>query len=253
MSYDLQLYRKDKTKRALTKEELETLDKVFITSIHFTDDQGLVDEFSVKYKQENVPDWVEDGFRFVWQNKGYFWTYISYSANEEMWEYFNDLVNDVALELDLTIVNPQVGEEDPKDEKKILHEAIAKDEQKKNEQYNRILNNPAKFVFDFQIEIRSWPVQEKSCLILYANEDQMYRGTVGKSEKLIDKLQEIVPVLIGDNDYTISSINEVPDFKAKEITNNPLLRIVIETNYFDPRTRNLRYDMSWSDLRDLVI
>jgi len=228
MSYDLQLYRNDNKKEPLSTEDLKKLDEKFIVSNVHEYKPGKVTGFEVKYKDDQ-PEWIEDGFDISWQgsdaedDRAYYQTYISYSATEDMHMYFTDLINDVADELHLTIVDPQISGADPETEKRQLHEAIAKDEQKKNEQYKRILNNSAKFVFDFQIEIRSWPKHEKSYVTLYANGDQMYRGTVEKGGKLIDKLQEIVPILIGNDDYKISSITEVPDFKAKD--NCCLLRI----------------------------
>lgn len=256
MSYDLQLYRKDSKKEPLSYEELKKLNEKFVVSNVF-EKHGKILGFEVKYRN-NQPDWIKEGFDISWQgsdsedDRAYYQTYISYSANEEMHTYFNDLINDVSDELQLEIVNPQMGEEDPETEREQIHEAIKNDENAKNEQYNNILNNPSTFVFDFQVEIRSWPKDFNSYKTLYANGDQMYRGTVEKQEKLHDKLEEIVPILIGDNQYKIVSLKEIDASKAKEITDNPLLRVVIEIEHFDPKSRNLKYDMSWKSLTDFV-
>jgi hypothetical protein len=257
MSYDLQLYREDNKMEPLSREDINKLNDKFIVS-HVYEDNGKITGFEVKYKDDQ-PEWVEDGFDISWQgrepddDRAYYQTYISYAADHDMWQYFTDLIEDVADELNLTIVNPQISGEDPETEKLRVRKEIDKDERKKQERYDRILNKSAKFIFDFQIEIRSWPEDAKSYKTLYANGDQMYRGTVERGATLHDKLKEIVPILIGSDNYQIVSFTDVPEWKAKEVTDNPLLRVVIEVPYFDPKSRSLKYDMSWEDLRDFVI
>src|SRR3989344_5782347 len=153
MSYDLQLRKEGDPNNPLTKTELQKLEESFDVKI-LSEKDNYITGFAAKFK-DNQPEWVEDGIEFFWQDEEHYWTYISYSANEEMFEYFNDLTDDVAEALSLSVFNPQFENE---------KNAIDRDEEKRRSEQkeiqrkqwiNKTLNNATNFELDYRLFIAS--------------------------------------------------------------------------------------------------
>lgn len=110
MSYDLHLYNEPKD-NLLSQEDLKRLDGKFGYKISKINQNGKIVGFYVDYKdrfRENSP---EPGFEVYYQDeedKGYYWTSISYSANEDEFNGFIELFNKIAGILNLKIIDPQI-------------------------------------------------------------------------------------------------------------------------------------------------
>jgi hypothetical protein len=254
MSYDLYLYREDKRKEPLKREELSKLDEKFAVKVIREDAEGRVLDFGVKYNDEN-PDWTEEeGFEIFWQDdKGCYWHYISYSADEEMFDYFRRLTEDLAETLRLTIVDPQVSndEMDPDE----FRNTAGKSDQRFEiaQQVTKVLSEkmflyePAQSTYFIKLFIRAWDpkASDPTMLILLEQGNQMYCSKVETGQTLDEVLKKEVPPLIGDDYYQVMTMLD-GDFAFDKHGNKlPRKDVFIDIPYFDPKTRNLKYNMRW--------
>lgn len=108
MSYDLQLHNKNNESCSIFEEDLKKLPDKFSYVIHSQKDDKSIIEFSVIFADKN--NLLPEGIRFSLQKKGYFWTWLSYSAPEGAYENFLEIVRQVGETLGLVIDNPQSGQ-----------------------------------------------------------------------------------------------------------------------------------------------
>lgn len=243
MSYDFQLRRENNLKEPLNTDCFQKLEDDFVVKNLRVINNDKVVEFVVKFKN-NQPNWIEDGFKFVWQDKGYYWAYISYSANEKMFNYFHELTEEVAEALGLTIFNPQFETEDGKSVDRDTQAAKQRDKQRK-EWINKTLDGAANFEFDYRLFILSDDPESGYAIHLYENGENLYRGTVHKGEILRDRLKPTVEILTSSTNYEVINLVRVDKTLSQEITNNPLVNVTIKIPYFEPKSRNLKHNMVW--------
>jgi hypothetical protein len=264
MSYDLQLYRQDDKKEPLSRNDLQKLDEKFVVNKVRTDEHGRVLDFAVKYK-DNQPNWLEeDGWEISWQEVehlegeeetgGYYWHYISYSATDEMFQYFKNIAEDVADVLHLKIVDPQLGiqglEEDKIETGPARANALFNIAQNvtKNLSEKFFLYEPAESTYFIKLFIRAWDPKssDPTMLTLLQDGNQMYCSKVETGQTLDEVLKKEIPTLIGDDYYQVMTMLD-GDFAFDKHGNKlPRKNVFIDIPYFDPKTRDLKYDMRWA-------
>ncbi|KKR53320.1 MAG: hypothetical protein UU02_C0024G0008 [Candidatus Woesebacteria bacterium GW2011_GWA1_40_43] len=110
MSYDLHLYNEPKG-NLLSQEDLKKLDSEFRYRISKINQNGKIIGFYVDYKDRFRESSSEPGFEVYHQDEegeGYYWTNISYGANEDEFNGFVELFSKIAETLNLKIIDPQI-------------------------------------------------------------------------------------------------------------------------------------------------
>lgn len=255
MSYDLYLYPENKRSEPLTRDEFHTLDNKFTVKVLREDSQGRVLDFSVKYK-ENNPSWIDDeeeGFEIFWQPDGYYWHYVSYGVNDEVFDYFKRLTIDLAKVLSLKIQDPQVGDD-------IISPDEYEGQNKKSEKRfeiaqqvtqkifdNSFLYEPAESTYFIKLFIRAWDpnASNPNMLILLEGGNQMYCSKVEKDQTLHEVLEKEVPPLIDSNYYKVMTVTDGDFDFDRQGRKLPRKNVFIDIPYFDPKSRNLKYNMVW--------
>ena len=253
MSYDLNLHRQDKPKAPLQKADLKKLKDKFDIVIQRSGEDGSVLDFAVKYKADN-PEWLsDDGFTFHFQEDGRYWTYISYSADDEMFDYFRKLARDISEILHFTIQDPQIGNEimtpeeftetfetgeDVSEFAKKLTEAIAR---------NPLLQyaGPASSKYFTKFIIVARESETGNNVMLMMNGDQLYCNKVEKGEHFDEVILRDLEFLTGSKDYLSIDVKDGGYANDRHGNQLPRKDIIITVPFFDPRTRNLPSIMSW--------
>lgn len=255
MSYDLRLYRKDKLKEPLSENKLESLNNKFKIVITEKDDQNRVLGFYAKYTDNN-PEWLtDDGFEFYYQDKGYYFTYIAYSASEEMFEYFKKLTRDIALALNFQIQDTQMSEHiiDPNEyetfqptensfgfTQKIL-QGLAN---------SNFLDYVTPSTFKYFIKyflIAVEPNTEKRKMLLLEG-NKMYCSKVNVGESLCEVINKEIELLTGSKLYQITNVLH-GDFDYDRHGNKiPRYNVFLQIPYFNPYKIKLKFNMKWRNL-----
>lgn len=245
MSYDLKLYRKNRSPEPLNKEELEPLKPLFRVFITAADEKGKVKSFEVA--SENEQGWVR--IEFCLQDDGSYWTYISYGGPPERFATFKREVKDVAIALGLQIQDPQLSSElvDPEN-----YDAGSAESAKR---FNYIVNEvlpmtphmiPATSKYFIKYFIKSKNPTTSKEVILTLGNNRIYASKVNVGESLLEVINREIVELTGSKEYKLVEVVDNYDSAFDRYGNRlPRSALFLEVPYFDPKTRRLRYPMEW--------
>lgn len=232
------------------------LDDVFVLADIRLGSNNEVKNFFVKYKDEN-PDWMEGdkGFEVSFHEDGYYWTNISYGANEDMFGYFRRLTSDISEKLRFLIRDPQIGETYTPEDFGQKYDVSKKREQFAKKAMSFVVNDP---LYSYRIPVMSRyftkyfllsrePVTKKAVMLM-VDEDQQYCSKVEKGELLEDIILRDVMFLTASKEFEVLEVKDGGVAKDRFGNDLPRKDILIGISYFDPKTRELKRTMSWSYL-----
>jgi len=262
MSYDLQFHDEENQTKILSRSDLEKLNGMFSIKITKEDSGNRILDFEVMYKDNN-PEWLIEygnGFEVYYLsyenddgvNESCYSSSISYSADQEMFNFFGRLMTDLAKALHWKILDPQLGGKplDPDEylqfnEKSNQRFDIAQTTTK-NLAENLSVYVPADETFFIKLFIQSFDGINQKRVLLLENGDQMYCSKVVKGQSVYDVLKEELPPLIGTKDFLVTTTSDTGDFDYDRHGNKlKRINVFIEILYFDPKERNLNRNMKW--------
>lgn len=262
MSYDLRLYRKDETKSPLKRKEFQKLNEKFEITLDKVGDKDQVLGFRLKYKNDQ-PEWLDDeGFEVYFQEDGYYWTYISYSATDEMFDYFQRLINDLSSMLELKIQDTQISNEiinpntttspeDGKNRFNLTKKVMVKVVNSGILDLAAVLVAPAKSKFFVMYFLTATdPVSARSVLLSFPN-NKLYASKVSVGETLKSVIDREIVMLTGSSKYKVLKIVEGGTDLDRNGNEVKRLNLHIDIPYFNINSRKLKYPSVWSEIENL--
>lgn len=250
MSYDLKLYRKDKSSKPFEEEEVKTKlsDSFEYLVVHPRD--GFAIGFDVGYKAE------DGGTEFYHQGeeKGYYWTYCSYGVDEQTFIDLKKLVKDVAEKLNLQIQDPQISNDmiDPA--------TFNPSDPQSNKMFNLGKGSIQQFVeksawilpakskhFILYFVISNDPITNKKVLLTLGG-DKMYASKVESEESIEQVVKREIPELTGADEYKIMQVQKHDTAKDRHGNELPRYAVFVEVPYFTPEARALKQRVEWKTL-----